>query len=142
MEDGLPPVITFGGEIERDVVLRLSFLIEAGDFDWLAFEDRRHLADALRIPEGEDLHRAGSLYFATQYQRAKDLAHLLEAQRDIAPPLFTVISDNGEVRRLDFSPLLRGKSQKRKQQHHEDPETHRFEIVLWTVLQSGRWCPL
>ena len=61
MEDSLPFVIAFGGQIKGDIVLRLAFFIQASNLDGLAFEDGSDLANAFGVFECENLDGPRSL---------------------------------------------------------------------------------
>ena len=132
MEDSLPFVIAFGGQIKGDIVLRLAFFIQASNLDGLAFEDGSDLANAFGVFECENLDGPRSLYLRMEHEGTKDLAHQLEAQGNIASSLLSGVSNYCELRRLHFSPGVRGKAQKRKQQSGKGPKAHSSKIVLWT----------
>src|SRR5271155_1425926 len=103
MEDGLPSL--FGGEVDADVGRAGAALIVSGQFDGLALVERSDFTHLFGPAESDDLQRHIDRAFDFGIENRKSRAHLLETQGNGASSLFAIVSEDGEVRRLDFDPL-------------------------------------
>ena len=72
----------------------------------LAFIKRRHLPQLFAVAIRDDLQFDCGIYIHLLEEHSKGSAHLLKAKSDIASALLACVSQNREMRRSDFYPLL------------------------------------
>src|ERR1039458_6379505 len=131
----------FRRHVEHDEPANPGPLKQSPNLGGLAIPKRCYLTHLLGIAKSHDLQRDGQGNLHLGHQVPENCAHLFEAHRDFASPLFSRVSGYREVGRADFHPL-RFSSEDRgpeKEKRSDQEGKHTAESGTQETRASTHW---